>query len=144
MRRLYVLYDADCGLCSRIRRWAERQPAFVELDFVAAQSARARQWFPTLAGKGEPEELVVVSDEGGVYREDNSWIMVLYALQPYRDWAIRLSRPWLLPHARAAFNLLTQNRKRVSDWLGLVSDRDLVETLRGATAPPRCARGTNP
>ena len=142
MRRLYVLYDAECGLCSRIRRWVEGQPAFVELDFIAAQSARARQWFPTIVGSGEPEELIVVSDEGGVYREDSSWIMVLYALAPYRTWALRLSRPWLLPHARAAFSLLTQNRKRVSDWLGLVSDRDLVETLRGATVP-RCVRGTS-
>ncbi len=142
MRRLYVLYDAECGLCSRIRRWAEKEPAFVDLDFVPAQSARARQWFPTLVRPGHLEELVVVSDEGGVYREDTSWIMVLYAMQQYREWAMRLSRPGLLPHARAAFRILTDNRKRVSEWLGLVSDRDLVETLRGVSVP-RCAKGAD-
>jgi predicted DCC family thiol-disulfide oxidoreductase YuxK len=141
MRRLYVLYDAECGLCSRIRRWAEDQPAFVELDFVAAQSARARHWFPTLVQPGRPEELIVVSDEGGVYREDRSWIMVLYAMRQYREWAIRLSRPWLAPHARAAFGVLTRNRRKVSDWLGLVSDRDLAEYLRQSSIP-RCAGET--
>jgi predicted DCC family thiol-disulfide oxidoreductase YuxK len=143
MRRLYVLYDADCGLCSRIRRWVEEQPTFVELEFMAAQSTRARRWFPTLVKPGEPEELIVVSDEGGVYREDGSWIMVLYALEQYRTWAFRLSRPALLPHARAAFNLLTQNRKKLSNWLGLVSDGDLAEALRGVTVP-RCAGRPTP
>lgn len=142
MRRLYVLYDAECGLCSRVRRWAEKEPTFVELEFVAAQSARAYWWFPTLVRPGHPEELVVVNDEGGVYREDTSWIMVLYAMQQYREWAMRLARPGLLPHARAAFRLLTDNRKRVSEWLGLVSDRDLVETLRGMNVPT-CARSTD-
>lgn len=140
MRRLYVLYDAECGLCSRIRRWAEGQAAFVELEFVAAQSPTALWRFPTLVGPGRPEELIVVSDEGGVYREDTAWVMVLYATEQYREWAIRLSRPWLLPLAREAFAALTRNRRKVSDWLGLVSDRDLVEYLRGA-APPRCAGG---
>src|SRR5688572_7810269 len=130
MKRLYVLYDANCGLCSRIRRWVENQPAFVELGFISAGLSRARRWFPTLSANDPPGELVVIADDGGVYREDTSWIMVLYALENYRDWALRLSRPWLLPFARQAFALLTENRRKLSDWLGLVSDRDLIEALR--------------
>jgi predicted DCC family thiol-disulfide oxidoreductase YuxK len=140
MKRLYVLYDAECGLCTLVRQWAEAQPALVELDFVAAQSARALQWFPTLAHAGRPEELIVVSDDGGVYREDSSWIMVLYALAEYRAWAVRLSRPALLPFAREAFALLTRNRERISVWLGLLSDRDLAAQLRREVVP-RCERG---
>ena len=135
MKRLYVLYDANCGLCSRIRRWVEGQPAFVELEFISAGSSRARRWFPTLTRMDPPEELLVVSDEGAVYREDSSWIIVLWALEGYREWSMRLSRPWLLPYARQAFGLLTENRHRLSDWLGLVSDGDLVEALRNHSTP---------
>ena len=136
MRRLYVLYDADCGLCSRIRRWADARATYVDLEFVAAQSERARQWFPTLVHAGRrPEELVVVSDEGGVYREDTSWIMVLYATQEFRPWALRLARPGLLPYARRAFRALTGNRKTLSDLFGLVSDADLASYLERASAP---------
>ena len=71
MRRLTILYDARCGLCSWARRWARRQPAFVELIFLAADSPEARRLFPDLMRPGEPEELIVVSDEGGVYRSDD-------------------------------------------------------------------------
>ena len=140
MKRLFVLYDANCGLCSRIRRWAEGQPAFVELEFIAAGSSRAARWFPSLVRADHLEELLVVSDDGAVYAGDTSWIMVLYALEAYREWAIRLSRPWLLPHARVAFKVLSDNRKRVSSFLGLVSDRDLVDLLRDQPAPG-CAVG---
>jgi predicted DCC family thiol-disulfide oxidoreductase YuxK len=140
MKRLYVLYDANCGLCSRIRRWAEGQPAYVELEFIASGSSRAARWFPTLTRDDRREELVVVGDDGSVYSGDTSWIMVLYALEAYREWAIRLSRPWLLPHARVAFKVLSDNRKRVSSFLGLVSDRDLMDILRGESAPG-CAVG---
>lgn len=142
MRRLYVLYDADCGLCSRVRRWAEAQPLYVDLEFIAAQSPRAKQWFPALVSSGRPEELVVVSDDGGVYREDNSWIMVLYAMRTYRPWAFRLSRPTLLPVAREAFRVLSENRRRLSNWMGLVSDGDLAGYLRQTTTP-RCSGGTD-
>ncbi|MBK7643357.1 MAG: DUF393 domain-containing protein [Planctomycetes bacterium] len=40
--RLTVLYDAQCGLCRRARRWLEAQPAYVPLEFVAAGSPAAR------------------------------------------------------------------------------------------------------
>ena len=141
MKRLYVLYDPGCGLCSRIRRWAEKQPAYVELEFVSAGSSRARRWFPTLSHSETPEELVVISDEGGVYRDDVSWIMVLYALEGYRELAMRLARPWLLPYARQAFGVLSDNRRKISQWFGLVSDRDLVEVLQAQSVPGCAIRG---
>lgn len=141
MKRLYVLYDANCGLCSRVRRWVESQPAYLELEFVAAGSSRALRWFPTLSRSDPPDELVVVGDDGGVYREDGSWIMVLYALEEYRDLSLRLSRPWLLPYARQAFGLLTENRRTLSKWLGLVSDRDLVDALQSRPTPGCALQG---
>ena len=52
MRRLYVLYDARCGLCSWAHRWMRRQPAFLELTFIPKDSDRAAHLFPGLRGPG--------------------------------------------------------------------------------------------
>ena len=94
MEKLYVLYDAGCGLCTWAKRWLMRQPSLVHLTFIPAGSMLSERLFPGLGQPGEPpEELVVVSDEGGVYREGNAWIMCLFALEEYRDWANRLRTP---------------------------------------------------
>jgi len=121
MTRLTVLYDASCGLCIHSRAWLERQPKFAELEFVAAHSAKARELFPELAGTG-PDELVVVDDEGGVYRGAYAWLMCLYALVEYREWSFRLAQPRLLPLARWAFAWVSTNRKDLSRALGMAAD----------------------
>ncbi len=97
MRRLYILYDPRCGLCSWARCWLARQPAYFELTFVPAGSEQAVRLFPGLTRLGEVEELVVISDDGAVYRDSRAWIMSLYALEDYRELALRLAHPLLLP-----------------------------------------------
>ena len=98
MERLYVLYDSRCGLCSWAKRWLLRQPAFLDLKFIPAGSPLAARLFPGLSRPGDPpEELVVVSDQGGVYRDASAWIMCLFALEEYREWAGRLTHPLLRP-----------------------------------------------
>jgi predicted DCC family thiol-disulfide oxidoreductase YuxK len=130
MDRLYVLYDANCGLCSWAKRWLIRQPTMIELRFIPAGSAIAARLFPGLDRAGEPpEELVVVSDQGAVYRGGNAWIMCLFALEAYREWANRLAHPLLRPLARQAFELLSSQRSRVSHWLSLASEVEIAETL---------------
>ena len=138
MQRLFVLYDERCGLCSWARRWLAQQPAFVELAFLPAGSALAARRFPGLAGAGHPEELIVVSNDGGVYRNGAAWIMCLYALRDYREWSLRLASPVLFPLARQAFALLSRQRGRVSRWLKLASEAEIAETLRHVPEPP-CA-----
>jgi predicted DCC family thiol-disulfide oxidoreductase YuxK len=135
MRCLYVLYDARCGLCSWSHRWLRRQPAFLELIFIPAGSERAARMFPGVERPGMPEELIVIADDGAVYREGRAWIMCLYALQEYREWSIRLARPMLLPLARQAFALLSKNRSRISRWLNLASEAEIAETLRQVHEP---------
>jgi predicted DCC family thiol-disulfide oxidoreductase YuxK len=125
MRRLTVLYDARCGLCSRARRWLERQPQLVPLELMAADSADARRRFPTLA-TAEPEELVVVSDEGDVYRGSSAWIMCLWALDEYREWSFRMARPSLLPLARSIVEWISTRRHRLSRALGMMSDHEVL------------------
>jgi len=135
MRRLYVLYDARCGLCSWARRWSRRQPAFVELAFLASDSGEALLRFPGLSRPGEPEELIVVGDDGGVYRGSDAWLMCLYALEDYREWSLRLAAPALRPMARQAFALVSRSRSAVSRWLGLMPDAELIDTLARVEAP---------
>jgi predicted DCC family thiol-disulfide oxidoreductase YuxK len=130
MDRLYILYDAHCGLCSWAKRWLMRQSMLIDLRFIPARSATARRLFPGLDKAGEPpEELVVVSDQGAVYRNGSAWIMCLFALEAYRDWANRLAHPLLRPLARQAFALLSKQRSRVSHWLSLASEVEVAETL---------------
>jgi predicted DCC family thiol-disulfide oxidoreductase YuxK len=146
VRRLTVLYDARCGLCSNARRWLLGQGQLVPLQMVAAGSEEARRLFPTLAAL-EPAELVVVSDEGDVYRGSNAWIVCLWALESYRDWSFRLARPTLLPLARHAFEWVSTRRHSLSRALRLMSDQELVREVshtgvcpQGLCTPPSTAR----
>src|SRR5215468_5674662 len=114
MERLYVLYDARCGLCTWAKGWLLRQSLLIDLRFIPAGSALAGRLFPGLDGPGEPpEELVVVSDQGAVYRNGSAWIMCLFALEGYREWANRLAHPLLRPLARQAFALVSRGRSRI-------------------------------
>ena len=112
METLTVLYDARCELCRRIRSWLERQPAYVQLDFVAAGSEEARRRFPDLDQPAALEELTVVSDAGDVYAGAQGWLMCLWALRDYRAWALRLSTPALMPQARRVVTWVSHNRWR--------------------------------
>jgi predicted DCC family thiol-disulfide oxidoreductase YuxK len=134
MHRLYVLYDARCGLCRLARLWASSQPAFLELVFIAAGSDEAKMRFPGLSTSDVPEELIVVSDDGSIYRDNSAWIMCLYALEDYREWSLRLASPLLRPLARQAFVLVSKNRKQISHWLEL-SDVDAAAVLNRIDAP---------
>lgn len=132
--RLYVLYDASCGFCCHVRRWAEQQPQFVPLEFMAAGSPAAIMMFPEVQSPGAPvEELIVIDDHGGVYRDSEASLMCMYALVEYRRWAERLATPALLPFAGQAFALLSRGRDTVSVLLGCTSDQELGWTLARLT-----------
>jgi hypothetical protein len=75
------------------------QPAFVELDFVPYDSAGERyREIPWLG-----EELVVVSDDGSVWAGPAAFLICMWALRDWREWACRLSTPALAPLARRFF-----------------------------------------
>ena len=138
MKKLTVLYDADCGFCVRCRWWMARQPKFLELEFLPAGGPDARRRYPDLWLPGQGEELVVVDDDGGIYRSTNAWLMCLYALEDYREWSERLSEPALRPLARGLFELVSNNRKRFSKLFGLKCEDEMLDELQGAI-PPECA-----
>jgi predicted DCC family thiol-disulfide oxidoreductase YuxK len=147
MNKLYILYDATCGLCCSVREWVQDQPQLVAMEFVAANSPQAAVFFPFLSRPGQrPDQLLVVDDRGGVYREGHAWIMCLYALADYRALSLRLASPILLPLARKAFSFLSKRRSGLSELLGMGSDRQLAARLEQenwigcapSPAMPRC------
>ena len=142
MKKLYVLYDAACGFCGECRRWLERQPKFLELEFVPQQWARLNHKFESLHLADPPEEMVVVSDDGGVYRGTSAYLICLYALADYRELSARLAKPALQPLARRAFELVSSNRKALSLALGLASDEELGRELQNYSAPVACPLDT--
>ena len=127
MNYITILYDSSCGFCSRCRQWIEDQQKYFPIEFVPADSAEAHRRFPTHASQtiAEPGELIVIADNGAVYCGPNAFIMSMYALVHYRELAIHLSTPSLMPLAAKAFEALSSNRRKLSDLLHLKSDADL-------------------
>ncbi len=100
VRRLTVLYDAQCSLCVHLRHWLSRQPQLVPLDLVPAASQEARRRFPDLDHGATLGEITVVGDGGQVYRSTNAFIVCLWALAGHRPKANWLATPAGAPFAR--------------------------------------------
>lgn len=138
MNGLTVFYDRSCGFCLACRRWLERQPAFLPLRFVPSAGLPPALLAPVGGDPSDAEDLIVVSDEGGIYRGARGWIMCLWALREYRGLSERLATPALMPFARRAFEFVSRNRMSFSRRLGLLPESDLAETL-GSLPAPTCA-----
>jgi predicted DCC family thiol-disulfide oxidoreductase YuxK len=132
MQTLTIIYDPRCGLCTQIKAWLIRQPAYVALKLLAAGSDDARSRFPEIP----PGELAVVSDSGDIWFGDHAWIICLWALRRYRRWARRLARPLLQPLARQAFAAVSHNRSALSLLLGFRSEDELRGHLSEVPVPP--------
>ena len=138
---LTVLYDPSCPLCLRCRQWLAQQPKYLPMRFVAQGTADAGRRFPQL-DVGTPdrvEDLIVVSDDGKVYRNTRAWIMCFYALREYRPLAFRLSHPALMPLTRRAYQAIANNRMWLSRWFGKsdrhISNDELADRIKTHTAP---------
>ncbi|MCT7354642.1 DUF393 domain-containing protein [Streptomyces sp. 15-116A] len=116
VRRLTVLYDAECALCRFVRDWLGRQRQLVPLQFVPAGSEAARERFPGLGHRVTLEEITVVGDAGQVYRGAAAWIVVLWALREHRPLAHRLSTPSGARLAKGA--VLAAAKWRGAQWGG--------------------------
>jgi predicted DCC family thiol-disulfide oxidoreductase YuxK len=138
IKTLCIVYDAECGLCTGIREWLLSQELLVRLKFIASGSEKARKWMPGLA----PGELAVVADTGDVWIGNSAWIVCMWALRDYRDWALRFSNPLLLSLAREAFAAVSRNRGAISELLHLQSDADIERRLHSVIVPA-CATQQN-
>ncbi|CAM5551786.1 thiol-disulfide oxidoreductase DCC family protein [Streptomyces griseorubiginosus] len=146
VRRLTVLYDAECSLCAFLRGWLVRQPQLVPLELVPAGSEEARRRFPGLDHGTTLEEITVVGDAGQVYRDMAAWIVTLWALREHRPLAHRLSTPSGARLARGAVLAAAKWRGaqwQKGQWGGTVyrrSDGWAYDPRRGwFHTPPGCA-----
>src|SRR5260221_8531499 len=118
-----------------MKDWMLVQRWWIEIVVLQQGSEKEKRLFPELEEIASKEDLAVISDEGAVYLNDRAWIMVLYAMVEYRDWASRLTHPLLMPLARQAFAALSRNRHAISNWL---STETLASELRKVELEP-CA-----
>ena len=121
MNALTVLYDPTCGLCRRAHEWLAQQPKLVEMRFVQCNSEQARKLYPQLNHSLTQQDLTVIGDRGAVYFGSKAWLMVLWALTRYRDWAYRLATPELLPTTKRVVSAISQNRYQISRIPGIAS-----------------------
>lgn len=138
MQKLYVLYDPKCELCCRLKNWILVQRSWLGLALLEQGSEEAKRLFPDLEKIAGKDDLAVVSDEGAVYLNNSAWIMVLYAMVEYRDWASRLTHPLLMPLARQAFAALSKNRHFLSRWIATQDADEMADELRKVELEP-CA-----
>jgi predicted DCC family thiol-disulfide oxidoreductase YuxK len=130
MEKLYVLYDPRCELCCLLKNWILVQRCWIGISVVEQGSENARRLFPGLEGIASKDDLAVISDDGAVYLNDRAWIMVLFAMIDYREWAARLTHPLLMPLARQAFAALSKNRHFISSLLSPENTEALADELR--------------
>ena len=143
MEKLYVLYDPTCELCCRLKNWIIIQRSWIGIAVIEQGSEKAKRLFPELVHIAGKEDLAVISDEGDVYLNNGAWIMVLYALVEYREWASRLTSPLLMRFARQAFAALSKNRHWISSLLSSDDEAAIAGELRKVELEP-CALPASP
>ena len=126
-----IVYDAACGLCTRVKGWIGQQVPLVRIRFLPSGSPEVRSRFPQLPAG----ELAVVAGTGEVWLGNSAWIVCLWALRDYRDLAVRLTSPLLVLLAREAFTVLSTNRAALSTMLKLRGERELEQQLRKVVVP---------
>lgn len=117
VRRLTVLYDAQCGLCRRVRAWLASRPAYVALEFLPAGTSEARERFPGLDVEATLRELHVVADDGRVWSGARAWVLCLWALRETRELSLSLSGPLRMALAQRMVARLSERRYTLSEVL---------------------------
>lgn len=129
MRTLTILYDAGCDLCLHCKDWLGAQPSFVPLELVPCDSEEARRRFGQVPFRGG--QLCVIADDGRVWAGAPAFVMCLWALRDYREWAERISAPALAPLAERFFRTVSAERRRVG---ALLSHRPCASESCGVAA----------
>ena len=119
MATLTLLYDPECGLCRRVQGWLADQPKLVTLRMIPIKTEAARRRYPQLNHDLTGEDLTAISDQGAVYFGPKAWLMVLWTLSRYREWAYRLATPELLPTTRRIVSMISQHRYQISRATGM-------------------------
>lgn len=92
------------------------------LKFVPLHSPDLDVRFPGVRDFGPEEKLVVVADDGSLWKGDAAWITLLWALKKGRELSVRLASPAMRPLARRVVTAVSNNRLRLSRWLRLAPE----------------------
>jgi len=125
MKAITVFYDVHCGICATVKAWLEREPKYVKLFFVPYDSAHAKELFPKIDDWQPDREILVLTDEGGLYRGDGAWIMCLWATVRYREWSLRIAKPGLRFYAEKFCRLISRHRHALSRVMRRGTDDDI-------------------
>jgi len=135
--RILVLYDADCGICTRAACWLARRDRAGRLDLEPLQ----------LAGQGAPDAPSTVdllralharADDGRWHRGGDAVLTALEALPRWRLLARLVRRTPLSLLVEPAYRLVAANRRLASRLLGAeacpVPSGDGIVATRGPAA----------
>jgi predicted DCC family thiol-disulfide oxidoreductase YuxK len=115
-RRLLVLYDADCGICTRSARVLRRIDRRNRLHLMPLQSA------PDLAGSPSLDVLLeaihVRDEEGGWTVASAAWIRIWQEVDIFRPLAHLAGLPMIRRFVAWTYGLVAGNRYRLSRLLG--------------------------
>lgn len=109
--KLTVLYDEQCALCRRARDWLLTQPMRIDMELLAAGSPAARDRYGAIPWIGQ--DLVVVADDGRIWRDGPAFLMCLWATRRYRSFSRTLSGRALEPVANAFFTAISKRRSKI-------------------------------
>jgi predicted DCC family thiol-disulfide oxidoreductase YuxK len=120
-RRFTVIYDAQCGVCSRSVAWLRRQDARPAMRFLASESEEAVRLVPVRP----PNQMAIVSPMGEVLLGADGWIGCMQTIPRYR-WMARVAGwPVVKPFVMLGYGVIAKNRRLISKMLG--RKRDLCE-----------------
>lgn len=85
-----------------------------------------------------PDQVIVVTDEGAVYRGPSAWIMCLWALKRYRAWSLLMATPAWRPRVARIIDGLGRRRLMISRLLMLEAEADAAARSPG---DPDCPDG---
>lgn len=129
VERMEVFYDGRCGMCCSFHEWIARQPRAIRIEFVPYQSPDAERVFPGIGTLDPAREMVVRTDDGGVFRGAEAWVWCLHSCANHQATARRLASPNLLPVAVKACRVLAANRYALSKVFFGRKDREVRREL---------------
>jgi predicted DCC family thiol-disulfide oxidoreductase YuxK len=130
-----IFYDSRCDICSSFIKWLRQQPCSCNVNYVSYQSARAEEWFQSMAVGEFERQLVVRNDSGGMYRGAAAWVQCMLVCLSYADLAERLSSPLLMPVAQKACHLVACNERTLREIFSVQNDEEVLAELEGAFLP---------
>lgn len=141
MKRLSVLFDAECQFCVRCAKWLTSQSQLVPIRVIPMQ--RATGELGDLVAREGGTEVLAVADDGAVYKGDHAWIVALWALKRYRRWSLRLASPALRGTTRRLYRAVAERRTDISRWMGPATTDEAIAAVLNFVPEPDCgaARG---